>query len=282
MSKVTEFFFFVGIAVAAHSALWIGIKPAGSEASGTTGAASVTLLASSGDVSEMVAEWNRPIETMAHLPDAPVAPDLARSAMVQHQKQATDWQGPSPTISQVEALSLPMATFQPEAPPVVDTTTPKIERPDRAPETSRRPPNRPVVPTESPPEPAKESIATKAQNAADGQTGTNAGRAEAQRSASLSKSQRQSLLAQWGASIRNGVERRKKYPHGTKASGTTVLRISVSRDGRLAGVSVVSSSGDKKLDQAAVLAVRKASYPAAPKGLVDPRYKFNLPVAFSR
>lgn len=89
-------------------------------------------------------------------------------------------------------------------------------------------------------------------------------------------------MARWGASIRNQVERRKRYPAGTDANGKTVLRLTISRDGRLSGVSLISSSGSKTLDKAAIRAAQRARYPAAPKGLSAAQYSFNLPVSFKR
>jgi protein TonB len=89
-------------------------------------------------------------------------------------------------------------------------------------------------------------------------------------------------MARWGASLRAQVERRKAYPRGSSASGTTVLRIAVTAGGSLAGVSVARSSGARELDQAAIQAVRRARFPAAPKELGAGTFQFNLPLAFAR
>lgn len=279
MSKTAEFIVFVGVAFLAHVALWIGVERTGSEAAGATGTASISLLASAGDVAKMVDDWNRPIEAMEKMPIVQETPDVVQLTALQ--------QPPSPVLaaphrSEVRALPLSTRNLAPETPSLIDTESPKLERPDRAPDTSRRPPRRPRADEREAAKPSKSVAPAKPQKAAGNQAGDNAGRAVSQQSASLSNSQRQSLLAQWGASIRNGVERRKRYPAGTNASGTVILRIAVARDGRLAGVSVIKTSGDGELDQAAVRAVRKASYPAAPKGLSEPQYRFNLPVAFSK
>ena len=103
------------------------------------------------------------------------------------------------------------------------------------------------------------------QTASGNNSGEHAGDRLAQRPATLSKAARQSLLARWGASIRNRVERRKRYPRGTRAGGTTILRITVARTSQLVAVSVAKSSGNRTLDSAAISAVRRARYPRRPQ-----------------
>ena len=99
----------------------------------------------------------------------------------------------------------------------------------------------------------------------------------------LSKGQEAKLVSVWGAKIRSQVERRKRYPSGTRAMGQVVLKVSVDRNGRLAGVGIRSSSGDARLDAAAVAAVRNAGrFPAAPKELPGSVFAFSLPIRFGR
>lgn len=172
-----------------------------------------------------------------------------------------------------------------EALPQVDRESPRSDVLDRAPKVSERPAARPEHPSttrEAAAQSAQQSTAAPSQKAKGGTTGKNAGNARTERSASLSKAARQNLMAQWGASIRNRIERRKRYPAGVTARGTTVLRITVTRAGRLAGVVVVKSSGHPKLDRAAVAAVKGAGFPAAPNGLTEAQYRFNLPIGFGR
>jgi protein TonB len=89
-------------------------------------------------------------------------------------------------------------------------------------------------------------------------------------------------MGQWGGAIRARIERQKRYPAGTRAQGTVHLVLDVGGDGRLMGVAVTRSSGDARLDAAAVSAVRRARLPAAPDRLPGSRHRFNLPVAFAR
>lgn len=286
MSRAGEILVFLGLAVGAHVGLWAGVTQSGSQAQGATGQASVTLMATTGEISEMVAAWSKPVEALDHMADQPalLQPETAALPVAHRPVSPATPQTPRQPTSQ----ALPMPAPPQDAPPAFDPTSLKSSILERAPKASPRPTTRPVPkaaakPAKQEPRPKPPKAASvKAQKATGGQSGNNAGAKQTQRSANLSKSARQSLMAEWGGAIRNRVERRKRYPKGTTASGTTVLRIAVSSAGRLAGVSVVRSSGDRKLDQAAIRAVQRATYPAVPKGLGAAQYKFNLPVTFTR
>lgn len=97
------------------------------------------------------------------------------------------------------------------------------------------------------------------------------------------KGQVKSLISRWGATIRKKVERRKTYPSAASgAEGKVTLRLTVTRGGALAGVSVARSSGNAALDKAAVQAVSRAgSFAAAPDGLTDASYSFTLQISFT-
>jgi protein TonB len=56
------------------------------------------------------------------------------------------------------------------------------------------------------------------------------------------------------------------------ASGTVTVRLTVTRSGALADLSIAASSGNAALDEAALKAVRAAGrFPAAPEGLSQGR-----------
>jgi len=287
MSRFVEITSFTAIAVAVHVGLFVQLGPSGAQSQGATGQASISLAAASPDMVDRVAAWTRPVDMMQEVPAMP-------SRIPQ---QSTSMPAVSPPLDRtmptvVPALPQP-APAVPDALPRVDTQTAAPPRPQHAPEVSPRPQPRvaqkpktaakPKPKTAAKPKPKRAGATpAKSQKAKGGATGRNAGVKKKQKNASLSKAARQSLMARWGASIRNRVERRKRYPSGTTASGTTVLRITISRSGRIQGVSVVKSSGARRLDQAAIRAVKRARYSAAPKGLTAAQYKFNLPVAFRR
>ncbi|MES2664460.1 MAG: energy transducer TonB [Pseudomonadota bacterium] len=136
----------------------------------------------------------------------------------------------------------------------------------------------PVAPKPAPkaapvkkPEPARKTAAKPSQQ-------------QAAQTQAASKGQIRSATAKWGAAIRKKIERRKAYPKSAgRATGTATVRLSVARNGALAGVSLVGSSGNPVLDDAAVAAVRKAgSFAAAPAELTRAQYSFTLPISFSR
>ena len=88
------------------------------------------------------------------------------------------------------------------------------------------------------------------------------------------------LIAQWGSAVHRAIARRKAYPHGTRASGTARIRLTLTGAGQLTALGVASSSGDAALDRAALDAVRAARYPAAPKALGAGPHSFTVPLSF--
>jgi TonB family protein len=127
------------------------------------------------------------------------------------------------------------------------------------------------------------SASSAAQRASGAGGGTNAGAAKNSGAATASAGQIQSLFAQWGAQVRQKIERAKRYPNAARGvSGTVHVRITVDRNGTLRGVSVTGSSGNAALDSAALQAIKSARrFPSAPRQLTDPSYTFTLAMRFS-
>lgn len=239
---------------------------------------------------------------MAEADTAPDAPALPAAALTRPLESISQPRLPQPDISPSSVLPDDKRRMSKAAQPKLAepsrTALPEIDRtppPDNptAPRVSKRPKERPdqlvasnstVMSNQAPDQKQTQqnSAATQKQVAAGAASGQNAGQKKATTAATLSASQRQSLMATWGASIRNGVDRRKRSPSGTTATGTAVLHLTVSPEGRLLGAALAKSSGDARLDRAALQAAQSARMPKAPKGLTDPNYKFNLPVAFTR
>ena len=74
------------------------------------------------------------------------------------------------------------------------------------------------------------------------------------------------------------IERARPRVNG---AGQVTLTLRIWRDGTLNGLGVARSSGNQALDEAALTAVRRAGrFPAAPDGLRDASYAFNLPIRF--
>ena len=286
MSRAGEFAGFLCVAALVHVGLWAGVSRTGSTSAGSGGEASLSLVAASGDLTEMVATWTRPVDVVQAISPMTSAHEMSQGEVAMPNRPETA--KPDRVAPEIAMPNVPQSL------PQVDTKSVRPEVMKAAPKTSPRPKDRSQKPAalpkekaapkpepKAPAEPSQSSGAI-AQTAKGSRSGQNAGDTTDQRSANLSKAARQSLLAEWGASIRNRVERRKRYPSGTNASGTTVLRISVHRDGHLVAVSVVKSSGTRVLDQAAVNAVQRARFRAAPPAIEGSTFQFNLPLAFAR
>ena len=89
-------------------------------------------------------------------------------------------------------------------------------------------------------------------------------------------------LYSWGSKIHNAIERKKFYPSGTRAQGRVILNLIVHSDGRLVKTEVFKSSGTALLDNAALTAVKRANFPEAPEGLIEDKYRFQIPIKMSR
>ena len=199
----------------------------------------------------------------------------------------------------------PPARLTAPTPPKQDDAPAEIAppaSPDPAPEAlpqdpslaGKRPVSRPerlkarTTPAKAPSRTVKK--AEKAQSAARGTAGQRAagsgggavaGSGKAKVTSGATKAKAASLQKVWGAKIRNRVERAKRHPGGRRAGRVTVA-LSVTRGGKLAGVSVRQSSGNAALDKAAVSAVRRAGrFPKAPDGLTKAAYRFTITMAFN-
>ena len=83
----------------------------------------------------------------------------------------------------------------------------------------------------------------------------------------------ETLQARWGAEVKGHIAGRAAAPRGV--SGRVGLMVSVSTDGRIAGVGVARSSGDPRADRAAAGAVQRVGrVPRAPGGLPPGTYRF--------
>ncbi len=255
------------IALALHAAAFLGVPQGGGpQGAGAGGADLMTLAAASQSFAEVVARFDAPEVPQSPLALAPEPPEIAL-----------------PRIELPDLVTLPPEPPKVPIPPQPEATPP-------APETAETPPA-PKARTEPSTEPrkatspsARPSAGQAAQRAAGSGGGAVAGAGGSAAAAALSAGREQDLRAEWGASIRARIERRKSYPSAAgRASGAVGVRIVVGRDGRFGGVSLTTSSGNAALDQAALQAVQRAGrFPAAPKGLGNASYSFTLTMRFSR
>jgi protein TonB len=222
-------------------------------------------------------------------PQPSAAPTLPRLPAAPQPAPALTDRAPVPLPPQIaEAPARPAGSEQakpetprpdaPAAPPMA--APPQIDRQ----KTEAPAPVRPVArPAPKPAAKPSQPNLARPEQTARGTAGQDAGgAAKSHAPAQLDAATRTSLMGQWGGAIRARIERQKRYPAGTRAQGTVHLVLDVGGDGRLLGVAVTRSSGDARLDAAAVSAVRRARLPAKPDRLPGPRHSFNLPVAFAR
>ncbi|MFG6539249.1 cell envelope integrity protein TolA [Sulfitobacter sp. CS16] len=272
MKQAFDFLAFAAIAALVHLVLFREAPNGAAPTSGIAGENSITLAASSEALSALVAEWDRPVEAFHQVSDfEPLMPTaIQQPPPVQRAQPNPKMRTARPPVASV-ALDL-------EDLPAIDSSVPQLSV--LAVKTSPRPEKRPVRINKP-----RSSSSTTAK-AALRQTAAGSGRKQASGNAGVATDppQRQSLnpalMAQWGNSIRSSVERRKRYPAGTRNRGTVTLSIAVSMTGTLSSVAVQSSSGDARPDQAALAAVGRASFKAAPKGLSSAVHRFSLPIKF--
>jgi len=86
------------------------------------------------------------------------------------------------------------------------------------------------------------------------------------------------------AAIRKRIERHQKYPRLARErgiEGTATVRFTLNRSGHLEELVLVSSSGSKTLDDAALTAIREsAPFPPFPESQRGARLRIQLPIVF--
>ncbi len=295
MRKLIESVVFILLASAIHLGLWGPLDEGGAQSAGMGGEDLLTIMPATASVAQMVRDWETPIETQTDLtlpeppqPDTPPLPEIP------------DLPPPAPRepapleLPKLPEITPPPSTEPQDAPPRRAMPEPVVE-PEAEPRTrpdTPRPTLRDVTThrttavererersLERPPRPERPAPDSRASNAAvasgtgGGVAAGNRGTAEA---ATLTTASRNSLLAQWGAKIRARVARRA--PRGA-GKGTAVVAITVSGSGALLSASLHRSSGNSRVDQLALAAVRKAApFPAAPGALAITRHSFALPI----
>lgn len=256
MRRAAEIIAFLGLSAMVHAGVMAGFgnSTGGPQAQGQAGADRITLTAAPESMAALAAKWAEP-PLAVQSPSVLLPPQIAADPVALRLEQA------APSLSAPTAPPAPSAEAAPLPPRVIDPA------PHTATEQSPRPTPRP------------DSAAQPARTAQGQGGGATSGSAPAPQPATApDQGQRQTLLAQWGGQIMARIERAR--PRVT-ASGQVTLTLSITRGGDLAGLSVAQSSGDAALDQAALTAVRRAGrFPAAPDGLVEASYAFNLPIRF--
>ena len=283
MSKILQFSGLLGVSAAAHVMLFLGAAPHGGTPSGAGGTQDVTLAAAPPQLAQMVQDWTRPVEVQgetAALRPPPVS-DLAPATVVQGVPTAPGTLPLPLQVTQAEQTPDPVTPPAPVAPPAPPAPVPPMVRP------SPRPTPQPVAQAPTPvaqpaAKPAPAAPAQPAQRAAGAGGGASAGTAQSAGDDAPSAAHSSKLIARWSAGIRARIERRKRYPSGTRASGQVQVQMTISTTGAVIGARVRSSSGDATLDRAALQAVQNARLPKAPKGLPPGQHGVTLTLTFAR
>jgi protein TonB len=220
------------------------------------------------------------------------APDAALRALV------ADWERPPEAVAATEFLppggpvapDLPVAMAAPEMPAA--PAAPGAVLPEAAPEVARdevrRPAPRPmarpaelvaVAPAERPAaEPARPPA--PAAPAAPGAAGTAARPA----ASGVPAAEAAALTRELATAVRAAIARAQRYPAQARnrgITGTSVIRVTIGRNGVLRNVALVRSSGSELLDAAAVASAQAVGrYPAAPADLPGASFTFEAGLVF--
>ncbi|KIC41977.1 hypothetical protein RA27_00770 [Ruegeria sp. ANG-R] len=280
MRRGVEFGIFVVLAIALHILAFAKGPVSGVQSGGSGGDAMVSIQAAAPTVVEMVKSWERP-----PVVSPVVQPELAAPQAIRAE---------TPTLPQIDLTPAPNAAMraaisQPEieqdveietTPPPPPPPEPRVEA-DPTPDT--RPQPRPVQKQPKEGLKANQTSAGRQKEVAVGSGGgAQAGAGDAKvTTGDPGKTAR--LQAVWGAKIRARIDRNKRYPSRSKASGSVTIEMQVSRDGKLVAYRLRSSSGVPELDKAAMDAVARAKrFPKAPKELRGETFKFRVPIQLAK
>ncbi|WP_037308712.1 energy transducer TonB [Ruegeria halocynthiae] len=273
MKRWLETLTFLTLAVALHLVVLASPPKSGIAAGGSGGDAMVSLKAAAPTVAEMVEAWERPPAVQTDIRPEITPPSAAAT------KAPTM---PDLKIDQAPRAQVKVALAKPQKDRDVqiDTTPP----PPPAPPKAQAKPKPDVAPKQRPPKKpkqqghkAKVTSAGVAKQVSAGSGGAAQAGAGSARVSTASAGQTAKLQAVWGAKIRARIERNKRYPRGSRAKGDVTIQLTVTRGGKLMSHRLVKSSGDAKLDQAALSAVQRTpKLPKAPKELGGDSFRFSL------
>ena len=280
MKHWLEICIFVIIAITLHVLAFAQGPRSGVQAGGSGGDAMVSIQAAAPTVVEMVTSWERPPVVTPEVQNELSPPDAVPVE--------------TPTVPQIDLGPAPRAEIrvaikQPDGfqDIEIDTTPPP---PPPPPEPQRETEDVPDTRPKPRPVQEKPKEGLKAEQASTGRTKEVAAGSGGSTQAGTGRNKvttgdpgkAAKLQAVWGAKIRARIERNKRYPRGSKASGNATIELRVSRDGKLVSYRVKKSSGIPELDDAAMTAVARAKrFPKAPKGLLGNSFNFAVAIKLS-
>jgi protein TonB len=171
--------------------------------------------------------------------------------------------------------------------PDLQQMTPPDIKPETALASSQRPDRKPARPEPQPvrQEPARQKAAptrtaepARAQPATPqraGQGGESRASRQGGGGGGVSAQTRASLTQQWGAQITQRIARQMSRVSAARGKSANIQLV-IARNGRIQSISVLSSTGNARVDQDILRAAQSTrSIPAAPAGLTDPTYQFS-------
>ncbi|MFN3743522.1 MAG: TonB family protein [Hyphomicrobiaceae bacterium] len=175
-----------------------------------------------------------------------------------------------------------------QAPEVVAEPAPKPTRPPTPPEDTKvaavEPPPAPDLPETDEPPPEHEPAQPRPEaRTAGGETSIGSAADHSAQAAAANASHGQLLeygLAVQAALLAVDQREAKARLSAARAKGTVVLKLVLDRNGALARVEVVTSSGNPRLDEVALLLTRRAAFPAPPPELATAELAYTAPVRF--
>ena len=186
---------------------------------------------------------------------------------------------PEPETAQTEPEEARPVEAEPDAPLIaeektVEAVTPEVAVPLPQPRPERQVAERPEPPKRKPARKKAEIVDRKAKEAADPPKRT------PQPASQASAASRAPDVdpSRWNSAVRAAIARRASAVRGMR--GTVRVSFVVSTSGAIVSASVSGSSGNDRLDQAALSMVRSARVPAPPAGLGGARHAFAIPLSF--
>lgn len=274
MIRSAEAGIFLSLAVGAHLGVW-ALSPgmSGAKSAGGGGSQTVTISAASTAQAAMIERWQNP-------PDIIQRPASVLPATLERIDESSGM----PRFAQIsKAPSGLPAPALPVTPVMPDTF--RIDTASAPPPTAAKPSN--IRPVARPPRlqtatlSATQMQASKKAKGAARQKQKDDGGAAA--TSAHTDAGSNDLRAAWGAAIHAKIQRNMRYPRGARNSGTAKLALQVASNGALRGLKLTRSSGDAKLDEAALRAVSRAGrFEPAPRKLAGDVHAFSLSLTFQR
>ncbi|WP_170334529.1 TonB family protein [Ruegeria arenilitoris] len=274
MKHTLEIFAFVALALMVHVLAFAQRPESSQQSGGNGGEAIVSIKAAAATVAEMVETWERPPVTVPEIQTPLTAPREPTSLATTIPQIDT-----SPAARPEMRLAAPppdsLNDFNPDA--IQPPPLPPIPEPEIKVSSDTRPKPRPPEAKPEQAQKAKTTSSGRKKEVAAGSGGAAQAGTGSANATTGNPGQNAKLQAVWGAKIRARIDRSKRIPRGTKASGGVTIELHVSRDGKLLSHGIRKSSGIAALDDAALKAVTRAGrFPKAPKNLQGNKFSFSV------